>query len=459
MTDSQSLKSIRRNVFYGSAEFTKNQPDLFLPHKFQLIAPTQVNAFLEKVKQSLIEDEFLLYVHLPFCFSECLFCNSFPRKTNRQLQQDYLESLLKEIDLFCNSGLFQGKKVKCIHFGGGTPTAFSNLDLQRILEKIRSRVDGAQDCNTTCEAHPTTLSDPNRIKGLSHMGIDRISLGCQTFDPDVLKRCNRFHTQAQIETIIDRAQEAGIKTNIDMMTGLPGQSLDSVKKDLAILDTIRTDAVEYIRHEIVNPMIIALYRENPDLVVTDDSLFEMVYLTQTWMEEHGYEQNGRFTNDKHWGYRYYWLKEMPIIAFGARSRSYTQTLCYDKHEDLSPYMRSIQRGIPPAARYIAFTHKEQMIRSLFLRLQIKSGLDLQQFQTRFHENPLDTFASLIEELSEYGCLEVDTHSLHLTANGSYFVEDVCDYIMDKILQDEPKDYVRAPHSEGRTSKRLWGERL
>jgi coproporphyrinogen III oxidase-like Fe-S oxidoreductase len=117
-------------------------------------------------------------------------------------------------------------------------------------------------------------------------------------------------------------------------------------------------------------------------------------------------------------------------------------------------MLSIQKGIPPAARYIAFTQKEQMIRSLFLNLQLKSGLDIQQFQTRFHENPLDTFAPLIEKLSEYGCIEVDKHSLHLTPNGSYFVEDVCDYIMDKIVQDEPGNYVRAPHSEGRTSKRL-----
>ena len=454
MKNNQSLEIIRKNVFYGSAEFTKNQPDIFLPHRFQFIAPTQVNAFLENVKQSLFQDEFLLYVHLPFCFSECLFCNSFPHKASRQLQQDYLESLLKEIDLFSNTGLFQGKKVKCIYFGGGTPTAFSNPDLQRILEKIRSRIDGAQNCNTTCEAHPTTLSDPNRIKELAHIGIDRISLGCQTFDPDVLKRCNRFHTQDQIKTIIACAQEAGIKTNIDMMTGLPGQSLDSVKKDLAILDTIRTNAIEYIRHEIVNPLVIALYRENPDLVVADDSLFEMVYLTQTWMEEHGYQQNGRFTNKNQWEYRYYWLKEMPIIAFGSRSRSYTQSLCYDKHEDLSLYMLSIQKGIPPAARYIALTQKEQMIRSLFLSLQLKCGLDIQQFQTRFHENPLDTFASLIERLSEYGCVEVDKHSLHLTPNGSYFVEDVCDYIMDKVLQSESEDHVRAPHSEGRTSERL-----
>ena len=145
---------------------------------------------------------------------------------------------------------------------------------------------------------------------------------------------------------------------------------------------------------------------------------------------------------------------MPIIAFGSRSRSYTKNLCYDKHEDLSLYTLSIQKGIPPIARYIALTPKEQMIRSLFLRLQLKNGLDIEQFQNRFHENPLDTFPLLIEKLMEYGCVEVNKHFLRLTSNGSYFVEDVCDYIMDNILRGEPGGHVRGPHSEGRTSERL-----
>ncbi|MEK6581919.1 MAG: hypothetical protein AABZ25_05980, partial [Nitrospirota bacterium] len=72
------LSVIRNELFYGSADYTKSQPDLFIPHRFKILAPSQVDIFLEKVKESLIEEEeILVYVHLPFCFSECLFCNSF----------------------------------------------------------------------------------------------------------------------------------------------------------------------------------------------------------------------------------------------------------------------------------------------------------------------------------------------------------------------------------------------
>jgi len=454
MEMNETLEVIKDKLFQGSAEYTKSQPDLFIPHKFQFIAPSQVGRFLEEVRQSLAEEEILLYVHLPFCFSECLFCNSFPHKTNRALQQDYLQSLLREIDLFSEAGMFVGKKAKCVSLGGGTPTSFSNDGIGLILNKIKSCIALSDNCNITCEAHPATLSNKNRIRELADMGIRRISIGCQTFDAEVLQRCNRFHTEAQIRTIIGTAKEVGVATNVDMMTGLPGQTLSGVRKDLDLLADIRPDAVEYIRHEIVNPLVIALYRNHPDLVVKDDTLFEMVYLTQDWMEHQGYEQNGRYSSPDQWEYRYHWLKEMPIIAFGSRTRSYTKPICFDKHEDLSTYLLSIKKGIPPAVRYIALTKREQMYRSLFLNLQIRAGLDLQQFQRRFHENPLDTFAPLIATLREYGCVNVDERSLHLSRYGSYFVEDVCDYIIDAALKEESGSLARAPHSTGRTSDRL-----
>jgi oxygen-independent coproporphyrinogen-3 oxidase len=454
MTTDKILDVIKDKLFYGSADYTKSQPDLFLPHRFRWIAPSEAARFLEDVRQSLTEKEILIYVHLPFCFSECLFCNSFPHKMDNALQQDYLQSLLREIDLSSDAGLFAGKKARCVSLGGGTPTSFSNDDIRRILRKITSCVPLSERCSITCEAHPATLSSRSRIQELAEIGINRISIGCQTFDSDVLKRCNRFHTEAHVRAIIGLAREAGVATNIDMMTGLPGQTLESVKRDLDLLAEIRPDAIEYIRHEIVNPLVIALYRDHPDLVVEDDTLFEMVYLTQDWMEHHGYEQNGRFSREDQWEYRYHWLEEMPILAFGLRTRSYTKTICFDKHEDLSTYFLSIKKGIPPAVRYIALTKREQMYRSFLLNLQFRAGLDTRRFQRRFEEDPRDVFAPLIAVLGEYGCVNVEENSIHLSQYGSYFVEDVCDYIVDAALKEESDSLVRAPHSTGRTSGRL-----
>ena len=454
MKEEEILNVIRNKLFYGSADYTKNQPDLFIQHRFKMLAPSQIDSFIEKLKESLIEEEILLYVHLPFCFSECLFCNSFPHKADREVQQDYLSNLLKEIELLSKHGLFKGRKAKCIYFGGGTPTSFSNHDLRLILDKITSCIDLSENCSITSEAHPSTLSDKQRIKELAAIGITRLSIGCQTFDQQVLLLCNRKNTEDQIAGIVRDVRDAGMSINIDMMSGLPGQTLESVNRDLEILEGIRPDSVEYIRHEIVNPLVVKLYKDNPGLVVDNDKLFQMVCLTQEWMNANGYEQNGRFTDDIQWGYRYHWLKEMPIIAFGSRARSYTRTICYDKHEELSVYSNIIKRGGLPIGRYIALTPKEQMYRSLLLNIQVKRGLDIKQFQDRFAADPLEVFSSLFSKLRGYGCLKQEDGAINLTKYGAYFVEDICDYIIDAVLKEESNSLARTPHSEGGTSSRL-----
>ena len=189
-------------------------------------------------------------------------------------------------------------------------------------------------------------------------------------------------------------------------------------------------------------------------MVHNDTLFEMVRITQEWMSANGYEQNGRFTNDQQWGYRYHWLKEMPILAFGSRARSYTKTLCYDKYEELATYLSILKKGGLPIGRYIALTQREQMYRSLLLNLQIGSGLDVMQFQSLFGVSPGDVFAPLLLQLQEYGCLQPDGKAVRLSRYGAYFVEDVCDFIIDTVLHEESPDLVRTPHSEGGTSVRL-----
>jgi oxygen-independent coproporphyrinogen-3 oxidase len=457
MEQAAILAGIRNELFYGSSAYTKNQPDLFVPHRFRMLAPSQVRDYLQTLRQSLPEEELLLYVHLPFCFSECLFCNSFPLAADQQLQADYLQGLLKEIELMAAAGLFVGKRARCIYFGGGTPTLFSNSALAAILEKLRGVIAFADGCSITTEAHPATLAAPGRINGLAAAGINRISMGCQTFDPELLTLCNRNNAEEQVRGVVAAAHAAGISVNLDMMVGLPGQTLASLGRDLAALERIKPDAVEYIRHEIVNPLVVELYRNRPELVVSDDALFAMVLAAQQWMQRSGYEQNGRYRSDRQWAYRYYWLQEMPIIAFGVRTRSYTSALCYDKHEDLPTYLRLVDKGIAPIGRQLTLTKREQMFRTLILNIQLAEGLNLERFRSRYAEEPHQVFAALFEKLGRLGCLETTTAAARLTDCGAYFVEDVCDCIIDEALREESDGAVRIPHSEGSRSARLAAE--
>lgn len=456
MKTETSLHRIRTNLFYGLLSYTKSFPDFSIPQRFTMASPKEGGEILKRLTKGLNDEkEILLYVHLPFCSSECVFCNAFPQKSNKEIQDRYLSNLLEEIRIYSASRVFEGRIAKCLYLGGGTPTSFSRGEIQRIIDELRSALEIPEDCNITCEAHSKDLRQADRIGELSDLGVNRISIGCQTFDKDVLDLCKRTHHRSQVKEVIQNAKGAGLSTNIDMMIGLPGQQLEGLKRDLDILSDIAPDSIEYMRHEIVNPLAMSLYRNNPNLLVQDDELFRMTFETQRWMEAKGYEQNGHFTSEKQFPYRYHWLKEMPFIALGSRSRSYTKSLCCDKHEDLSLYFRLIERGTPPIARYMVLSKTDQMYRSLLLNLQIRSGLDLRTFEERFGESALGVFSPTLQGLAENGCVEQDGSAIRLSRYGRYFVEDVCCYIIDQaVAASEPEARLkRMSHSSGAFAER------
>ncbi|MHC4945945.1 MAG: coproporphyrinogen-III oxidase family protein [Planctomycetota bacterium] len=445
------LNDIRMKLFYGLLDYTKSFPDFCIPQRFSPASPREGDRLLEQIDSSLREErQILLYVHLPFCCSKCVFCNSFPQNANRDVQAQYVDGLLREIEIYANSGIFRGKEAKCVYFGGGTPTAFETGDIERILSRIASCVSLAEGCDITVEAHPKDLVEKSRSKELLKLGIHRTSMGCQTFDCRVLELCKRSNPEEQVRAAIENAKGVGLATNLDMMIGLPGQTLEGVKRDLEILAEVRPRSIEYMRHEIVNPLAVSLYRGNPELLVDDDALFWMVYQTQTWIDENGYEQNGWFRSEEQFPYRYHWLDEVPFIALGSRSRSCTKAVCYDKHDDLAVYLQLTYKGMLPAARYMVLSETEQMYRSLFLGLQMRKGLELAGFSNRFGASAPSVFSSLLKRLTEYGCVVVDESAIRLTKYGRYFVEDVCCLIIDHALKEwgDSGRLGRIPHSSG-----------
>ena len=450
-----SLEAVRRELFYGLKDYTKSFPDFSLVDRFTRTTPRTAEQFLPDLCRSLEgEAEVMVYVHLPFCFEECAFCNAFPMGLDRDTQAGYVDALLVEMDLFADAGGFDGRQVRCVYFGGGTPTTFSRRQLGRILDHVRSRATLAEAANVTSEAHPEAMARPQRCEEMASLGIDRISLGCQTFDETVLQLCNRDNSADLLRRVVPAIRGAGMAVNVDMMLGLPGQTLDGVRRDLEILGSIRPDAIEYMRHEIVNPLAIGLYDREPDLLVDDDALFAMVGLTQQWLAENGYEQNGRFTGPEHFPYRYHWLRGLPFISFGARARSYTRSLCYDKHEELSLYLRLLERGLPPVARTWALSPREQQFRALFLELQLADGVERDRFAARYGADPVGAFADLLPGLVELGCVHVDDRGVRLTPLGQVFTEDVCCRVIDAALGEDASGHQRAPHSSGVGTRKL-----
>jgi oxygen-independent coproporphyrinogen-3 oxidase len=362
-------------------------------------------------------------------------------------QAQYFDRLVKEIELFATQGAFDGRRTRSVYFGGGTPTMFSTEQIGKLVELVVTNAPLTDGATVSVEATPGSLAK-DRIARLRDAGIDRLSIGCQTFDLALLKLCMRAHTPKQMEGIIRTAHDHGMRLNVDIMLGLAGQTLESLEGDLAILEDLKPDAVEFIRHEIVNPKMVALYEAQPELLVSDDELFAMTLRSHQWSEDHGYEQNGRFTHDRDFPYRYHWLRGMPLLAFGARTRSYVNALCYENQENLTLYGKMIDRGLPPLHQQQHLSHKEQMYRAFFLRIQIRAGVDRAEFLEAYGEDVTIGLAEVVDGLRDLGAIEVDERAVRLTRYGQYFYEDVCCYIMDTARRVDFPEHRRTPFSYG-----------
>jgi len=172
-----------------------------------------------------------LYIHLPWCVRKCPYCdfNSYQRREDIP-EQAYVEALLRDLDTDLSQ--VAGREIISVFFGGGTPSLFSGAALQSLLDGVRARLSLAADVEITLEANPGTV-DAAHFCGYREAGVNRLSIGAQSFDPGQLQTLGRIHDPEAITVAMNTAREAGFDNiNLDLMFGLPGQSVAAALADL-----------------------------------------------------------------------------------------------------------------------------------------------------------------------------------------------------------------------------------
>ncbi len=170
-----------------------------------------------------------IYIHIPFCFKACYYCD-FHFSTSLNSKDQIISAICKELQLKRN--YFDSGSIETIYFGGGTPSILDSSDLEKILNTIYKNFNVLKSLECTLEANPNDLTK-KKIISIIDLGINRISLGGQSFNDKQLKKMNRTHTSIQIESSIKLLQDLGLENiNLDLMYGLPDLKYDSWKKDL-----------------------------------------------------------------------------------------------------------------------------------------------------------------------------------------------------------------------------------
>jgi putative oxygen-independent coproporphyrinogen III oxidase len=227
-----------------------------------------------------------LYVHLPWCVRKCPYCDFNSHAAPGELPENaYVDALLA--DLAADLDLVEGRTVTSVFFGGGTPSLFSPAAIGRVLRGIGARLSVAPDVEVTLEANPGTL-ERGRFSGYAEAGVNRVSLGAQSFAAGQLNALGRIHSARDIESAVADLRQAGLDNfNLDLMYGLPGQSVDESLADLAAAMALGPAHLSH--YQLTLEPGTAFFHRPPQLP-DDDTTLEMQLACQAALDSAGFTQ-------------------------------------------------------------------------------------------------------------------------------------------------------------------------
>lgn len=323
-----------------------------------------------------------IYVHIPFCKQKCLYCdfNSFQNKEN--IIDNYMKALYKE----CTKFSFD-KKIKTIYIGGGTP---SFIDSRYIVDLLNILPNAEE---ITIEMNPCTVTEEKLID-YKNAGINRISMGLQTTNDSILKEIGRVHTFEDFRKAHELVKKVGFENiNVDLMFGLPKQTLKDVEESLKYLLSI-------------NPTHISCYslivHENIfENLPSDENEREMYYLTKRMLKDAGYEQY-EISNFSKEGYESkhnlaYWNQE-EYIGLGAGASSYCQGERYTNEWNLDKYIFDINNGEDIRNIEEVETKESKLREYIILKLRLTEGICIEEGNNEFGIQIQEVFAKEIEKL-------------------------------------------------------------
>ena len=352
-----------------------------------------------------------LYIHIPFCISKCHYCNFISFSGKNELLEQYFSALKKEIKFYfadCNQTL------ETIYIGGGTPSVADFRFYQEIFNLLSDLIIISPDAEITMEINPGTV-DLDYLKNIRALGINRLSIGVQSFDDKILKFINRIHNSKEAIKTIEIANQAGFgNISIDLIYGLPDQTPENWEETLnhalnLDINHISTyglkieENTEFSRHLPKN--------------LPDDEIQSQIYLkTIEILENNGFNHyeisNFGLKNFESQHNLCYW-KNKEYFGLGLSAHGYLNRVRYSNTENLEEYL------INPVKR--AFENQisatERIEEAIFLGLRLTEGINTKEFKINYGIDLYQNHSKIIEKYINYGFMSYQNSYLKLTKQG------------------------------------------
>ncbi|CAN7640649.1 oxygen-independent coproporphyrinogen III oxidase [Pseudoduganella sp. LjRoot289] len=415
-----------------------------------------------------------LYVHIPFCDTVCYYCgcNKIVTK-DRAKAATYLSYLKQEIGM--QGKLFSGmNQVGQLHFGGGTPTYLSDRQMEDLMAHLRKNFEFAPDSEGeySIEIDPRTVT-PERVRSLRAQGFNRVSLGVQDFDAEVQKAVNRIQPEAETLSIMRAARDAGFRSiSIDLIYGLPKQTLDTMRQTLAKVVAASPDRIALYNYahlpHLFKPQRRILEADLPQAGVKLDMLAlcirqltaaGYVYIGMDHFAKPGddlavAQRQGRLHRNFQ-GYSTH--AEADLVACGVSAISSVGNTYSQNEKTLDAYYEQLDQGRLPVARGIRLSTDDLLRRIVIQKLMCNFELSIASIEQACPIRFADYFAAELAQLralEEDGLIAIDAEWLSVTLKGRLLVRNIC-MVFDRYLgMPRPQEDAGAAAQPLRYSKTI-----
>ncbi|SFQ75740.1 oxygen-independent coproporphyrinogen-3 oxidase [Psychrobacillus psychrotolerans] len=372
-----------------------------------------------------------VYIHIPFCHQICNYCDFNKFFFHNQPVDEYIESLGKEMALWAND--LQKAEIETIFIGGGTPTSLSVDQLDRLLELITTYIPMEHVTEFSSEANPDELT-LDKMQKMREFGVNRLSMGVQTFDQDLLKVLGRTHSNDHVYEVINHAKQTDFPSiSIDLMYGLPNQTMDQWKASLQEAFRLKIPHISAYSL-LVEPKTIFynLLSKGKLSLPGEDLEAEMYGYLLEEMQSHGYIQyeisNFAYVGKESKHNLLYWNND-EYIGLGAGAHGYVNGKRYSNHGPIKKYMQTIETGEQPLMMQKEVTNVEKMEEEMFLGLRKNEGVSLAKFEERYGLTLRDVYGKELDELLQRELLVLEDNFVRLTSRGRFMGNEVFQYFL------------------------------
>lgn len=376
-----------------------------------------------------------IYIHIPFCYSKCFYCdfNSYTDKEN--IQEKYVDYLKKEIDLYRD--LFKSYKLKTVFFGGGTPSLIDKDYIKDILSHLYSAIDTSELLEVSIEANPKTLTK-EKLKTYKSIGINRISIGVQSLDDKLLEKIGRTHTAKDFYDTFELLKDLGFDNiNVDIMFNLPNQTTRDVLDTLEKIVELDIPHISFYSLKLEEGTKLFSMFEKGEIELSDeDTEREMYHKGIDFLNSKGYDLY-EISNFSKSGYECihnlaYW-KLKPYVGLGLSSHSNIDSKRYGNLENFSSYFNSIDNSFFPidSETVERIDKKMEIAEYIMLGLRLKEGVNKENFKNRFGIELEEAFRGNLDKFLNDKLIKYKGENLTLTEKGL----DLCNLIFMELLPD------------------------